>query len=624
MFGIPYENLELGSVPGYNVEIPLVLCELNQYLIHNKGYLEEGIFRKTGSQKLLDITKKKLDEGVSINDINDNIIVSQLIKLFYREFPGDFLTKNILTINNNDNDSVIINEFNKINEPYKTLFIYCLDICMDVLKYEDTNKMNIDALCICMSPNFIRNQDNNSNNVSTRLFKSYEVVFKKLLELRMNNKIYNNNSNNSDNINDDDDDVKFDEIKFDNDNNNDSNKTYIRKRRKSSLLVTSTSHEINYRPSLNTGIFGGYIYKTDDIGLVRSNAIHISNYFLYKTDDTNNHSKLGLTNNEKQLINDFDNLLNKKYGYNIPYSQLIRYIIGCKGRLNLCEKRFLNLKNIEKKYNLNSIKLYKVRDQLKDTKKYVLSGNDIMNRSTLLFNINQFIVAPTKNKNNNNNNDNNNSNTGTIDINAEIGILLKSLLIYIDSITCDINVCRNGLSVIFNLDGLIIRPSNFNLLKQTIQTLIECFQNAYPLRLKKFIIVNAPYLLAKLISFSKLFLKKKLSKRIIVCENSDQIFKIIDKKNVPKIIGGTYINKQFTNCWEFVCSKVIDNDIETQLTMTNINNDDDDDDDDIDDVDDIKYDDNTNNNNNDNSKLKQFFTKFKSKNNVKKDAKKPE
>merc|ERR1711902_320921 len=101
------------------------------------------------------------DQGHCLYDIIDIdcYIVGQLIKAFFREYqiasPG-FFTQNLL---NSTKDDQIKDEFNKLNEPLKSMILWLLDLCIEVTYYRETNKMTIENLAICFSPNFVRHQD---------------------------------------------------------------------------------------------------------------------------------------------------------------------------------------------------------------------------------------------------------------------------------------------------------------------------------------------------------------------------------------------------------------------------------------------------------------------------------
>jgi len=100
--------------------------------------------------------------------------------------------------------------------------------------------------------------------------------------------------------------------------------------------------------------------------------------------------QLDITGNERKLIKTLRNLLEEKHGYvNIPRSELLRYVIGCKHRMEVAERRFIRLKRLEKEYGLNEVALHQIRDELKKPY-YILAGQDKEGRAIIGFRINQF------------------------------------------------------------------------------------------------------------------------------------------------------------------------------------------------------------------------------------------
>eukprot|EP01084_Bolivina_argentea_P296886 511387_1 len=195
MFGVPYSRLDLALLPRYQSEIPVVLTILDCYLRIYGGYTMEGIFLQNGKEEQFLDAMSKMDMGYSLHEIFDHqaysgcYIVGQLIKAFFREYeiiePGFFSDK---LLNSNENNE-IKNEFNKINEPLKSIMFWLIDVCIDqVIYHKKHNKVTIENLAICLGPNLIRNK----NSV-----RKSQIIFKRLLELRKNNELFcDENTNN--------------------------------------------------------------------------------------------------------------------------------------------------------------------------------------------------------------------------------------------------------------------------------------------------------------------------------------------------------------------------------------------------------------------------------------------
>ena len=249
-------------------------------------------------------------------------------------------------------------------------------------------------------------------------------------------------------------------------------------------------------------------------------------------------AKLDLTADEIQKVKEFGNILKERYNYeNVLKSELIRYVVGSKGRIAMAEKRFLNMKKLEREYNLNDIQLHQVRDELKSAR-YVVCGKDIHGRSVLGVNISQFNVKT-----------------------MDLSLIIKAAMVYCDALTSDLDVCRNGIVLLFDMQGFKVEHLNSGLEK----VFFSAFNDTYPLRIKRFIVVNAPMYIRGVIHILKILLSKKLGNRIVSCksENGDKkgsLWKEIDISQAPKCVHGKFDTNNDgsypTNAWSFVCSKI--------------------------------------------------------------------
>eukprot|EP01084_Bolivina_argentea_P260837 440618_1 len=107
-------------------------------------------------------------------------------------------------------------------------------------------------------------------------------------------------------------------------------------------IINNKQLKYLYLPSLSTGIYGSYLYNEC---ISKRKCFQLK--YIYDDEKLINNE---LTDIEKKCIIDFENLLHLKYGYskNIDYlySDLIRFVIGCKEKLDVAEERFLNLKKL--------------------------------------------------------------------------------------------------------------------------------------------------------------------------------------------------------------------------------------------------------------------------------------
>ena len=131
---MPYSSLDLAKFPQYESEIPAGLTILHSYLRHNGGFKAEGIFRKTGKEQTFLDAMTRMDMGHSMDSMTvDNYVVGQLIKAWFREYqiasPGFF--QEILL--NSKTDDEIKKEFNSMDEPFKSVLLWTMDLCLEVI-----------------------------------------------------------------------------------------------------------------------------------------------------------------------------------------------------------------------------------------------------------------------------------------------------------------------------------------------------------------------------------------------------------------------------------------------------------------------------------------------------------
>jgi len=128
-------------------------------------------------------------------------------------------------------------------------------------------------------------------------------------------------------------------------------------------------------------------------------------------------------------------------------------------------------------------------------------------------------------------------------------------LVLADALTSDLDTLRNGVVLLLDMNGL--NSSNFSF--ELEKVFITAFQEAYPLRIKHFIIVNAPLLVRGVINCAKPFMKAKMRERIVSVKTGNALWNLVDKSQVPSCAGGTFDENKDgsypTTAWQFVVSK---------------------------------------------------------------------
>merc|ERR1719334_2067037 len=328
------------------------------------------------------------------------------------------------------------------------------------------------------------------------------------------------------------------------------------RRRKSSVLQITHSAKSSYMASLSTGVYGNYYYqsfrtlhdslpeeskmesaesgfKDIDGGLHSVTSKFVLQYAVDNDEEIENL----LSENEREKIVEFQNLLSSRYNYeNIAYSELVRYVIGTKLRVEVAQRRFLNLKKREQEYALYDVALHQVRDELKKPC-YLLCGRGLQGATIVGFSIRKWSRKE-----------------------MDISVMMKSLMVWVDAISTDLGVCRNGIVILFDMNGL----NKENLSLDLEKVFIKAFQDCYPLRIRQFLVVDAPIIVRGALQLGKLVLSKKLSSRIMSVKSTEgtgTLWNHVHSSQVPPCIGGTYNEAndgtQPSNAWQFVCSKVV-------------------------------------------------------------------
>lgn len=190
--------------------------------------------------------------------------------------------------------------------------------------------------------------------------------------------------------------------------------------------------------SLSTGIYGAVYYQSfrtlheavpeetkmdsAESGFQDVDVHSLPSKFVLQWAVNNDDRTPRLSENERDKLLEFENLLSSRYNYeDIAYSELVRYVIGCKLRIPVAERRFLNLKKREQEYALHAVELHQVRDELKKSC-YMLCGRDLKGATIVGFSIRKW----TKKK-------------------MDVSVMMKSLMVWVDAISTDLDVCRNGI-----------------------------------------------------------------------------------------------------------------------------------------------------------------------------------
>lgn len=166
-------SLAKQQIPEYESPIPSVLIlirkamELASEKDQKTAFEQDGIFRIACLEQTLTVTKRQLNIGqFDTNVAHDPHVLANLIKQWFRECPVRILDEH----NHGNKDKDRIAECVKLdengpmaagevvkamNEPMKSLFLWLLDLCVQVVKTKKDNRMDERNMGVVIGPNMI-------------------------------------------------------------------------------------------------------------------------------------------------------------------------------------------------------------------------------------------------------------------------------------------------------------------------------------------------------------------------------------------------------------------------------------------------------------------------------------
>lgn len=157
VFGVTWDCVEMATYDGKNtgsVQVPKVLLDMQRFLYERKALDVVGIFRLAADETEIPGIKKLINQGKFTNQCSDVNCISTLIKVWFREMPVPLL--NVLPadqfINSTSEDSCM-RLFETLPQPNKGVFLWLLDVMMDVAMNHKVNRMGSKAISIVVAPN---------------------------------------------------------------------------------------------------------------------------------------------------------------------------------------------------------------------------------------------------------------------------------------------------------------------------------------------------------------------------------------------------------------------------------------------------------------------------------------
>ena len=156
-FGLPPTAVDRMQLAGYAARIPVVLVELQRCLRQADcgGLRAEGVFRIAPDADECGRVKRSMDKGERLT-CRDVYVIANLIKIWYRDLPGkkvlDEVDASLLGLAG-DSVEAAGRVVAAMSELYGSLFVWLLDVCCEVVRCSEWNKMTSKALGIVMAPN---------------------------------------------------------------------------------------------------------------------------------------------------------------------------------------------------------------------------------------------------------------------------------------------------------------------------------------------------------------------------------------------------------------------------------------------------------------------------------------
>jgi len=157
-FGLSPQNLETVKLAEYKSRIPAVLIQMKEYLLSHGGLEVEGIFRLAPDADESTFVKQQLNQN-NFTECRDVNIISNLIKVWFRDLPSHLLDDvKVETITGCEAEEHAGKIVDELSEPNQSIYLWLCDMCIEVSKHSDINKMTAQNLAIVIGPNLFTPQ----------------------------------------------------------------------------------------------------------------------------------------------------------------------------------------------------------------------------------------------------------------------------------------------------------------------------------------------------------------------------------------------------------------------------------------------------------------------------------
>ncbi|XP_029453660.1 protein FAM13A isoform X3 [Rhinatrema bivittatum] len=176
--------------------IPAMVCDVVEYLSAGDGLRQEGLFRVSGSMKVVDQLRLKYESGEEVELARDGDVNSaaSLLKLFLRELPDSIITAALHpkfiqlyldSINESEMEAGLKELIQELPDAHHSLLKYLCRFLARVAEHHKENRMNIFNLATVFGPNFFRvpagtegmRELETCNRIVVKLLASHSTLF---------------------------------------------------------------------------------------------------------------------------------------------------------------------------------------------------------------------------------------------------------------------------------------------------------------------------------------------------------------------------------------------------------------------------------------------------------------
>jgi hypothetical protein len=154
-FGLEPTHVECAE-DGYVSRIPAVLIQMRDYLRQEKALEIEGLFRIAADADECVYVKQALNEN-TFKGCEDIHCISNLLKVWFRDLPRAILDPiSPIRIDSCTTEEEAGEIVGLLPEPNKSIFLWLIDMCVEVSSFAHINKMTGKNLAIVYGPNLFK------------------------------------------------------------------------------------------------------------------------------------------------------------------------------------------------------------------------------------------------------------------------------------------------------------------------------------------------------------------------------------------------------------------------------------------------------------------------------------